>query len=159
RRTGLLALAWSSAVGAILESAMDQPPDQMVWALINANAIARCMHMIAEFGVADALEERPAAAADLAASTGLNADALRRLLRLLASHGVFAYEPRGWVHTPASRLLRSDHPHSLRSFARMAGTVLWRGFADLDHAARTGKPAMDSAALFAYFSDHPDEAS
>jgi hypothetical protein len=140
---------------------MDQlPPAQVVWGLINTHTIARCMHVIADFGVADALGDRPASAAELAASTGMNADALDRMLRLLAAHGVFSCEPPGYVHTPASRLLRSDHPQSMRSFARMIGMpVIWRGFTDLAHAAKTGTPATDWAGLMAYFSDHPDEAS
>jgi len=33
-------------------------PAEMVWGLINTHALARCMHVIAEFGVADALENR-----------------------------------------------------------------------------------------------------
>lgn len=132
---------------------------EMVWGLINTHALARCMHVIAEFGVADALENRASSAAELAAATGLNADALGRMLRLLAAHGVFAAKPEGYVHTAASRLLRSDHPQSLRSFARMIGMpVIWRGFTDLAHPARTGKPATDIAGLFAYFSEHPAEA-
>ncbi len=136
------------------------PPAQTVWALINTHTIARCMHLIAEFGVADALGQRPASAEELAAATGMNADALHRMLRLLAAHGVFASGPQGYSHTEASRLLRSDHPQSLRSFARMIGMpVIWRSFTDLGHAARTGTPATDWAGLMAYFSEHPDEAS
>jgi hypothetical protein len=37
--------------------------------------------------------------------------------------------------------------------------VIWRGFTDLGHAARTGTPATGMAGLVAYFSDHPDEAT
>jgi DNA-binding IclR family transcriptional regulator len=133
---------------------------QMAWGLINAHAIARSMHVIAELGVADALDDRPVSATELAAATGVNADALGRMLRLLAAHGVFASEPEGYVHTPASRLLRSDHPNSLRSFARMVGMpVMWRAFTDSSDAARTGAPATDWASLVAYFSEHPAEAS
>jgi len=135
-------------------------PAETVWGLINSHTLARCMHVIAEFGVADALENRASSAAELAAATGLNADALGRMLRLVAAHGVFASKAEGYVHTAASRMLRSDHPQSLRSFARMIGMpVIWRGFTDLAHPARTGKPATDMAGLAAYFSEHPAEAS
>ena len=120
----------------------------------------RCLHVIAEFGIADALGDQPASAGELAARTGINADALGRALRLLAAHGVFAHGPDGYTHTPASRLLASDHPQSLRAYARMVGMpALWNGVANLAHATRTGRPATDWAALVAYFADHPDEAS
>jgi len=140
---------------------MDQlAPAQMLWGLINTHTIARCVHVVAEVGVADALGNQPRTVAELAAATGLNADALGRMLRLLAAHGVFACEAHGYVHTPASTLLRSDHPQSLRAFARMIGMpVIWRGFTDLEHAARMGTPATDSSGLFAYFASHPNEAS
>ncbi len=89
-------------------------------------AVPRCLHVIAEMGIADALGDDPRTAADLAASTGANADALNRALRLVSAYGIF--EPsndsdgnKGFAHTPASRLLRTDHPQSMRSFVRMIG--------------------------------------
>jgi hypothetical protein len=138
----------------------NQPPPQMLWGLITIHAIARCIHVIAEAGVADALDNRPVTAGELAAKTGLNPDALSRMLRLVAGHGVFATGPNGYTHTDASRLLRSDHPQSLRSFARMIGMpAIWQGFTDLDHAAHAGKPAKGMADMVDYFATHPHEAS
>src|SRR5688572_23516030 len=55
---------------------MELPPDQMLWSLINMHTLARCLHVIADFGVADALGDGPAPVAELAASIGMNADAL-----------------------------------------------------------------------------------
>jgi hypothetical protein len=133
---------------------------QTVWGLINSHTIARCIHVVADAGVADALAEQPASATELAARCGLDADALHRMLRLLSAYGVFARDGDRYVHTPESRLLRSDHPHSLRAFARMIGMpVIWDGFTRLDVPARTGRPALDWAGLVHYFSGHPQEAS
>jgi hypothetical protein len=139
---------------------MDQPPPiRFVRDLINSHTLARCLQVVAELGVADALQDRPTTAADLASRTGVNGDALNRILKLLAAHDVFALDPAGYTHTPASRLLRSDHPQSLRSLARMMGMpVIWNGFTELGTAARTGMPALNWAGLVEYFSDHPDEA-
>jgi hypothetical protein len=140
---------------------MDTPaPIQLVRDLVNSHALARCLHVVAELGVADALQEEPAAASELASRTGANADALNRVLRLLAAHGVFAHGPDGYSHTDASRLLRSDHPQSLRSFGRMMGMpVVWNGFTELGAVARSGVPALDWAGLVAYFASHPEEAA
>ena len=139
---------------------MDQtPPIQFVRDLINSHAAARCLQLVAELGVADALQDQPTAAAELAHRTGANADALNRILRLLAANGVFATEREGYVHNAASRLLRSDHPKSLRSLARMMGMpVIWNGFTQLKEAATTGAPALGWSELVDYFSDHPEEA-
>lgn len=126
--------------------ATPQAPAEIVWNLVNAHAQARCMHMVAEFGVADALGEAPTAAAELADRTGMDADALDRILRLLAAHDVFAIAAGGYVHTPASELLRSTHPQSMRAFARMIGLpAIWSGFTEFRDVAVTGKPASDCA--------------
>lgn len=135
-------------------------PVELVWSLINMHALARCVHIVADFGVADALEERATPVAELATATGLNADALHRILRLMAAHGIFAFESQGYVHTQASRLLRTDHPQSLRAYARMIGMpAIWRGITELAHAARTGEPETGMAGYMTYFADHPNEAS
>src|ERR1700674_2916725 len=105
-------------------------------------AVARCLHVIAEMGVADALGDDPRTAADLAASTGANADALGRALRLLSAYGSFEPRTVRYVHTPASRLLRTDHPQSMRSFVRWIGAPIdWKSFELLEHSIRTGKPS------------------
>jgi hypothetical protein len=89
----------------------------------------------------------------------MDADALRRMLRLLAAHEVFTQEGDLYRHTPASELLRADHPHSMRSFARMMNLpVMLKSFAELTEAAKTGKPAMDFAGFMGYFAAHPEES-
>lgn len=136
------------------------PPPQVIANLTLGHLAARCLHVIAEFGIADALDDRPATAMELAERTATNADALGRVLRLLASYGVFALDAGAFVHTPASRLLRSDHPQSMRSYARMLGSpAIYGGVTQLDHPLRTGKAAVDSATLFARFAEHPDESA
>ncbi|HVF27321.1 MAG TPA: methyltransferase [Pyrinomonadaceae bacterium] len=135
------------------------PPAQMLWGIINSNVLARCVQVVAEYGVADALADRPMTAAELAAQTGMNADALRRMLRLLAAHGVFTQEGDLNRHTPVSELLRADHPHSMRSFARMMNLpIILKSFAELTQAAKTGKPAMDFAGFMEYFAAQPEES-
>ena len=136
-----------------------QADPQAVWALINAHVVSRCIHMIADFGVADALDSEPASAEELAQRTGMNADALARMLRLLSAHGLFALDGERYTHTPDSELLRSDHPFSLRSFARMIGTSSWNAFTELAQPARTGRPALGWQAMMDHFADHPDEAA
>lgn len=142
------------------DSAPDPSPPEQLWGLITVHAVARCLHTVAEFGVADALADTPLPASTLADAVGLHPDALHRMLRLLAAHGVFAQTDRGYAHTATSSLLRSDHPQSMRAFARMIGMpAVWNGFTELAHAARTGRPATDWPALLAHFETHADEAA
>ncbi|MDP8910035.1 MAG: hypothetical protein M3N47_13185, partial [Chloroflexota bacterium] len=74
-------------------------------------------------------------------------DALGRVLRLLAAHGIFEPATGGYRHTSSSSLLRSDHPMSMRAFARLNGLPVFSAtFAELGHSVRTGSPALEVVA-------------
>lgn len=128
--------------------------------LAGGYCVARCLHIVAELGLADHLDETPRTATELANTLGVNPDALDRILRLLAAHEVFQIEGEAFGHSPASRLLCSDHPQSMRAFTRMFGLpVLWRIFEELDYSVQTGLPAADKvvpAGLWTYFSTQPE---
>jgi DNA-binding IclR family transcriptional regulator len=110
-------------------------------------AVPRCLHVLAEIGVADALGDESATAADLAARTGADTGALPRALQLLAAYGVFERRDDSYAHTPTSRLLRTDHPQSLRSFVRWIGDrICWKSFEGLGHSVRTGEMAVNQVA-------------
>jgi hypothetical protein len=139
-----------------------QQPHEIVWTLVNVCVAARCIHVIAELGVADHIEDQPVSVGELASSCEVNADALDRVLRLLTAHGVFDREDGRYRHTPASRLLRSDQPMTMRPFARMMGLPFgWGSLTELAHSIRTGLPAieiLEPKGLWAYLQNHPDEA-
>jgi C-methyltransferase len=137
-------------------------PHEIIWALTNAFVASRCLHVIAALGVADEIGDDPVSTPELASRCGANADALGRMLRLMATHGIFEGDDGGFRHTPASRLLCSDHPMSMRALAAMMGLPVFAAtFARLEHSARTGSPAVDTVepeGVWAYLQDHPDEA-
>jgi hypothetical protein len=130
-------------------------------------AVSRCLHVIAEMGVADALGDDPRTAVDLAETTGANSDAVARALRVVSAYGIFERRNDGsghtsFTHTPASRLLRTDHPQSMRSFVRMLGnTVNWQSLGLLAHSMRTGEPATEQVipgGSWTYYAQHPEES-
>ena len=130
--------------------------------LTTAYWTSRCLHVVAELGVADHLRDQPQSTEFLAKATGTSAGPLYRVLRLLASVGVFAWKDGAWHHTEASRFLRSDDPGSLRDYVRMLGLpVFWGAFEDLDHSLRTGEPAFvkkHADGVFAYLAKNPKES-
>lgn len=143
---------------------MSEPnPFSTVLQIAGGYCVPRCLHIVADLGVADALDQTPRTAAELASAVDAHPDALGRALRLLAAHGVFEADGDTFRHSPASRLLRSDHPQSLRAFARMIGLPInWAIYGALDHTLRTGLPAADRvfpAGVWAYYTEHPEEAS
>jgi hypothetical protein len=140
---------------------MENPANALL-ELSMSYAVPRCLHVIADIGVADALGDSPRTAAELAASTGVDANALSRTLRLVAAYGVFEARKDGYVHTPASRLLRSDHPQSMRAFVRMIGfPIYWRSFEILDQSIRTGKSTtgeISPGGAWAYLASNPEKS-
>ncbi len=144
-------------------SAMSESnPFDTVLQIAGGYCLPRCLHVVADLGVADVLDETPRLAADLAALVGAQPDALGRVLRLLAAHGVFVSQGDSFCHSPASRLLRSDHPQSMRAFVRMFGLPInWAIYGALEQTVRTGLPAADQVfpgGFWAYFAEHPDES-
>ena len=122
--------------------------------------LPRCLHAVANLGVADVLDNTPQPVAALAQATGADPAALDRVLRLLSAYGVFEFREGRVAHTAASRLLRADHPRSMRSLARMFGlSGLWEAVGELEYSIRTGKPSADKVlpgGVWGYLSAHPD---
>jgi hypothetical protein len=78
--------------------------------------------VVAKLGIADQVSNGPKSVRELAEATKTHEDSLYRVLRTLASRGVF-YEETGkrFRLTPASALLRSGIPGSLRMTAQVMG--------------------------------------
>src|SRR4051794_226666 len=112
--------------------------------IITAYWQSQAVYVAAELGVADLLKDGPQPVSSLAASTSTHEDALFRLLRALASIGVFAeLAPRTFGLTPLAELLRSDVPGSQRSLARMAGGEQFQAWSELLYSVRTGRTAFE----------------
>jgi hypothetical protein len=141
----------------------DTNPFATLQQIAGGYCVPRCLHLVADLGVADALNEPPLTAAELAASVGAHPDALGRALRLLAAHGVFEAQGDTFRHSPASLLLRGDHPTSMRAFVRMIGRpIMWATYGELEHTLRTGHSAAEKVlpqGFWAYYAEHPQEAA
>jgi O-methyltransferase len=126
-------------------------------------SLSRCLHVIADLGVADQLAGDRQSASDLAAAVGANPDALGRVLRLLAAHGIFQMHGEVVQHSATSQLLRTDHPQSMRTLVRLFGLpVMWNVYEAFDQSIRTGVPAISQIlpdGLFPYLAQHPSEAA
>ncbi len=90
-------------------------PGQQLDRMITGYWISQAIYAAAKFGIADELQNGTRSVDSLAEATGTNPNALHRLLRALASVGVFAEtEPRQFALTPLAEPLRSDVPGSKR---------------------------------------------
>jgi O-methyltransferase domain/Dimerisation domain len=107
--------------------------------------LTQLISVAATLRLADQLRGGPRSAKALAEATGTDAIALRRLLRALASEGVFAETADGDFESNAlAELLRSDAPSSLHKVAMLYGEPwLWQAYGGLLHSVRTGQPAFE----------------
>ncbi|MEB3323099.1 MAG: methyltransferase [Synechococcaceae cyanobacterium] len=124
--------------------------------------LTQMLHVAAELGVADRLAAGERSAEDLAAACGAHPDTLFRLLRGLASVGVFTETaPRTFALTPLAELLGSDHPQSLRQFLRMLGEEHYLAWDGLLQSLRSGEPAFHrryGCSVFEYYQGNPRRA-
>ena len=138
------------------------PANIQLMQLTTACWASRCLHVVAELGVADALGDQPQSTEALAKATSTQPQALYRVLRLLASLGIFEWRNGTWNHTESSRFLRTNHPESLRDYVRMLGLpVFWSAFEDLEHSLRTGECAFANRhpeGVFGYLAKHPEQS-
>jgi hypothetical protein len=135
----------------------------LVMQVATGHILASALQVVVRLGVPDRLAGGPRTVTDLAGDAGVQEDALYRVLRALASVGLFSEEPpRRFALTPAGEKLRRDVPGSLRD------TVLWvtspfgfRVHAELIHSVRTGRPAAEKLTgvpLFDYLAREKDLA-
>jgi hypothetical protein len=143
------------------------PPDstaaasQQVFQIAMGYMVSTALHAAVRLKIADRLAEGPRAAADLARETGTSEDALYRVLRLLASVGVFSETSgRRFENNTAGEAMQSGRPGSLHDM------LLWicdpfhlRVYADAMHSIETGQPAIEKTfgvPVFEYFPRDPE---
>jgi O-methyltransferase domain/Dimerisation domain len=129
--------------------------------LLNGFRVTQALYVAAQLNLADILKDGPQTAEALATTTGANADALYRVLRALASLGVFEEGPEGqFALTPLAALLQQDHPYSTRAQALFFGDEPYRAWGGLYDSVITGANAYErvfGAPHFEYLAQHPDQ--
>lgn len=122
--------------------------------------VSQLVHVAAKLRLADHVADGPRSVTELAEATGAHEDALYRVLRTLAGHGIFAEEEgRVFRLTPAAAYLRSDVPDSLRVAAEVVGEEwTWRAWGGLLHSVMSGETAFDreyGESTWDWFATHP----
>ncbi|MFD0687504.1 methyltransferase [Actinomadura fibrosa] len=122
---------------------------------------AQIVHMAAELGLADALEDGPRSSGELAEEVGAHAPALLRLLRALTALG--AVEQRGpdlFALTEEGARLRTGAPDSIRALVGLfCSPDVWRSWGDMAETLRTGESAwrrVTGMTSFEYFAKNEE---
>jgi hypothetical protein len=120
--------------------------------------------VIAQLGIADLLKDSPKDVEDLAQVTHTHAPSLYRLLRAVASLGIFAEDDRRRFRlTALAEPLQRDVPGSLHAMATFAGEFWrWQAWGHLRQSIQTGETAFQHThgmGWFAYLAQHPEASA
>jgi hypothetical protein len=130
-------------------------PEETIWNVLRGALTTRALGIVAELGVHQALAEGPRSVEDIAHDAGADEDALHRLLRALASDGIFAEEGRGvFRNTPASELLLTS---GWDDFAVLFGGIWYRAVERLDASGKAVFPDVFGTDFWAWLAEHPEE--
>ena len=136
-------------------------PGQTIVDLAIGYIPAGALATAAKLKIADKLEAGPKSLDALAKETGVHAQSLHRVLRMLAMYGIFKEDEKGHFHqTPESDLLRTSLPYTLHHAALMiTQDIFWKPVGELDKVVRTGENGMVpifGAPFFDYLENNKD---
>jgi SAM-dependent methyltransferase len=160
---------WLAAAALRLRRALRAAADLVVPApvglfeLIGGYMQTHLLRAAARLRIADLLEEGPASAEELAARAGVEAESLRRMMRGLATLGIFARGRDGrFRNNRLSRALLADAAVSLRDSALYFGSASQlRAWDELErtlaNAGACGFERVHGMSTWEWFESHPEE--
>ena len=130
-------------------------PEEIIWNALRGALVTRALGITADLRLAQALAAGPRSHAELARERGVDADVLYRVLRALASDGIFEEtQPGVFRNTAASELLASD---GWDDFAHLFGGVWLDAVAGLDASGEPSFPRVQGSEFWTWLAAHPSE--
>lgn len=122
--------------------------------------LSQCIYVVAKLGIADRLKNSPLSCTELAWATQSDPQSLHRVMRALASVGIFTEtESQQYTLTPLAECLCSDVSHSIKNMVIMWGEPeFYQTWGGLLHSVKTGKSAFEERFgmnLFEYYQQNP----
>ena len=159
----------STAVSEIVESTSSQPvpaplpAEAVLTQMLLGSLASQALYVAAKLGIADLLVDGPKRVDELATATATDAPSLYRVLRALASTGVFEEQDNQvFALTPTAEPLRSDVPNSLRDVTIFWGEDWhWEVWGKTLYSVKTGKSAwaqIHGEEVFDYFAKNQEAA-
>lgn len=129
--------------------------ERVMWDALRGGLVTRALGLAADLGVAQALAGSPQSHETLARERGVDADVLYRVLRALASDGIFEeVEPGVFGNTAASELLARD---GWDDFAHLFAGVWLQAIAALEATGESSFERVHGDAFWEWLAAHPDE--
>jgi hypothetical protein len=130
--------------------------------MLTGQHLTQAISVIAKLGIADILKDGAKSNNELAKITGVNAQFLYRIMRALASNGVFVEVDDGYFEINSlAKYLQSDVPDSMRDVAILEGAQwLWQGWGNMFDAVKTGISGFESyfeMPVMEYLQQNPEQ--
>ena len=142
--------------------AMDPNIIEQMMRMMTGGVVAQSISVAAELGIADQLASGEKSSPQLAVLLNADEQKVHRLMRFLASIGIFQVNTDGaWQMTPLAGCLLNDVPYSVRAGARMLGRMSVTYPHMIDNV-RTGTCAYNLAfgkPIFEDLSGKPEDAA
>lgn len=135
-------------------------PAQLVFQVASGFMASAALQVAMRLDIAERLTNGPRAVADLARDTGVQPDGLYRVLRALASLGIFdETSPRIFALTPSAELLRKGPGRLGDGIEFITDPLHFQTYAEAMYSVQTGKPAGEKVVgmpLFEYLAKTPE---
>jgi O-methyltransferase domain len=130
-------------------------PQSVIWNALRGALVTRALGLAADLHVAQALASGPRSHEELARERGVDADTLYRVLRALASDGIFEEtEPGVFGNTAASELLARD---GWDDFAHLFANSWMQAATALDASGEESFSRVHGSEFWAWLAAHPQE--
>lgn len=108
------------------------PPQAVMMQMSSGYWMTQMIYVAAKLGIADLLKDGPKSYEEIATATETNAKSVYRVMRALASAGVFTeIEPGRFNLTPLAASLQSGIPGSMRAMAIMFGEEQYQAWGNI----------------------------
>ncbi len=138
------------------------PPNIVMSQMIFGCVVTKAVHVAARLNLADIIDSHgPMNCSELAKKTGAHAESLSRLMRALASIGIFSIDQHGkYALTPMADCLKADSSVSVKSMALAVGSVFYKAYDELLFSVQTGAGGFKKAfgiPVFEYLTNNPED--
>ena len=133
----------------------NRAPESDLWDALRGALVTRALAIVSDLGIAQKLADGPRPVAELAHETGADPDTLNRLLRALASDGIFVEEKPGvFRNTDVSDQLLDD---GWAALAHFFGGVWHQAAGLLDASGKAAWPELHDTDFWSWLATHPEE--
>jgi len=128
----------------IVENSKHSSPQATILEMAMGFSVSQSIFAAAKLGIADLLKDGPKHCDELAAATDTHSESLCRLLRALASVGIFAeIQPKQFQLNPLADCLQDGGANSVRNFLLLRAEQDYACWGNLMYSLRTGESAFE----------------